>query len=888
MFYLIGISKNQQAVHIFDFKGSGGPSEEKSPDTLGFKDYFELRHETHVARESEMLSKDFCLVTDNGRFIIVAATAPCTTSSTDARPYPCSLNCIPHLDLVVLYVIELKTGKVVDRREFKSEYVSIALHAGVSLYGSLLAVMLIQSQAIQIIHIKDNGKLVDLHRIGWYNHDDDELVLARYREFNEQFNMQQSLSATVPYYSRGCYESKEDDPLDIKSSERLDSFALAPSMSSTMDSRADLTYHQVPSGMPGSSSRTAPSGGATAATSATNTAATATTATTPSYSYTHCCETNSQMISGIKQRLLSFLFRKAYNADDGGAALRHFHLTFQQFASLVMWRMQFLDNEHMLIKFGKTECVLGRPSDSTYQTAFFVIYNFCTTEIAAVYDNASEEFIQIYEAWADQFSASAYTTAGPNKQHYTSTCSNNIYAKDLLKKYQYSMRHARNGGLAQAIKRTLNVLPFHPQSLSDSPYFDLALFSYDDKVISNSDRPKPCQDFPIKFYLRGSGELKFKIDVFKPGPSGTGNGTNTNVVRKRFATFITHPFEPFMISIVTHQHQPALPNFHVRIPRSSSDDHGKDALVPPPPPLPLITENTVIAQQQQPASLPLATAPTTTSIPQPMDGVNYSYPSRPLQQTPLSSRMQAQSIQPTIHYPSPPLFRHPHPIHNHPNHPYHHHYHHHHHGLRHQRSYQQRGHPLLHHHHLHPYNLSSSDRNGDRTSPMTRTISSHASHFTSSSATSSVSTGSSVDEGTSSLSTFANVAIAAAAAAAATATSGSSSVGSSSSSSLSGMFASEGSSIGGSGASVVVGPSGGPIRLRERRRITACSPLGTYSTTAASLAGGRSSSSSGVGGGEGGGGGGGLSSASGSDTSMSTESSAQPTPQPSPRSSPGP
>jgi hypothetical protein len=41
---------------------------------------------------------------------------------------------------------------------------------------------------------------------------------------------------------------------------------------------------------------------------------------------------------------------------------------------------------------------------------------------------------------------------------------------------------------AQAVKRSLCVLPYSPQSLSDSPYLDHALFSYDEKVISASDR----------------------------------------------------------------------------------------------------------------------------------------------------------------------------------------------------------------------------------------------------------------------------------------------------------------------------------------------------------------------------------------------------------------
>ncbi|KAG0351836.1 acid phosphatase det1 [Podila minutissima] len=281
-----------------------------------------------------------------------------------------------------------------------------------------------------------------------------------------------------------------------------------------------------------------------------------------------------------------------------------------------MWRMQFLDESTMLIKFGKLDCVIGRQADSTFQTAFFVIYNIHTTQIQEVYDNASEDFLRIYESCADQFCAIAYSTAGPHKRHYSSTCSNNIYTKDLLRKTQFGMRHARNGGSAQAVKRSLCVLPFSPQSFSDSPYFDLSLFSYDEKVISATDRQRPCQDFPIKFYLRDSGELKFKIQLFHPnggtsgssfmGMPGTGpglgphgglggggvvigtggptttnstNNTNTNTNNnnsnngpllrsKRFATFIAHPTEPFLISVI-HQHlQPVTVNFHIRIPDS--------------------------------------------------------------------------------------------------------------------------------------------------------------------------------------------------------------------------------------------------------------------------------------------------------------------------------
>lgn len=63
------MSKNQRAVHIYRFKGSGGPPDERPIESLQFWDYLELKHETLVLRGTELLHKDFCLVTANGRFV---------------------------------------------------------------------------------------------------------------------------------------------------------------------------------------------------------------------------------------------------------------------------------------------------------------------------------------------------------------------------------------------------------------------------------------------------------------------------------------------------------------------------------------------------------------------------------------------------------------------------------------------------------------------------------------------------------------------------------------------------------------------------------------------------------------------------------------------------
>ena len=36
-------------------------------------------------------------------------------------------------------------------------------------------------------------------------------------------------------------------------------------------------------------------------------------------------------------------------------------------------------------------------------------------------------------------------------------------------------------------------------------YFDLTLYSYDEKLISHAERLKHCSEFPVKFYSRAHG-----------------------------------------------------------------------------------------------------------------------------------------------------------------------------------------------------------------------------------------------------------------------------------------------------------------------------------------------------------------------------------------------
>ena len=116
---------------------------------------------------------------------------------------------------------------------------------------------------------------------------------------------------------------------------------------------------------------------------------------------------------------------------------------------------------------------------------------------------------------------------------------------------------ARGGGVQEATKRILAQLPISAQSYSSSQYLDLSLFSYDDKWVSSMERPKACAEFPIGFFARDSGLLKFRIYAVTQGMWPPTSSS------RRLVAFTFHPTEPFAIS-VQRINTDYIANFHIR------------------------------------------------------------------------------------------------------------------------------------------------------------------------------------------------------------------------------------------------------------------------------------------------------------------------------------
>ncbi len=67
--------------------------------------------------------------------------------------------------------------------------------------------------------------------------------------------------------------------------------------------------------------------------------------------------------------------------DDNPYEVRKFYQYFDQLKNLRMWKMQLLDESHLLIKYASEEVVTLRSNEPNSQMSFFVVYDYSTTKV---------------------------------------------------------------------------------------------------------------------------------------------------------------------------------------------------------------------------------------------------------------------------------------------------------------------------------------------------------------------------------------------------------------------------------------------------------------------------------------------------------------------------
>jgi len=202
--------------------------------------------------------------------------------------------------------------------------------------------------------------------------------------------------------------------------------------------------------------------------------------------------------TSLRHRLMTYLYHQAaelYKQGDKNS-MSDFYYKYDYFRRLRIWKMQLIDEKHLLLKYTNEALVTLQMAASISQPSLFVFYNIESTEIVAVFENTSKEFLKLYEDYADHF---RNTNTRPNS-FFQLNCSTacNAHARLIHDRFKQTITNAKMGGPLEAVKRLLGQLPISSQSFSPSPYLDLSLFSYDDKWISSLERPKLSAEQPIR------------------------------------------------------------------------------------------------------------------------------------------------------------------------------------------------------------------------------------------------------------------------------------------------------------------------------------------------------------------------------------------------------
>jgi len=183
-------------------------------------------------------------------------------------------------------------------------------------------------------------------------------------------------------------------------------------------------------------------------------------------------EYREKTINALKHRVLVFLWRRAVaisRAENGDLKeIMRFYQYFDQFKALRIWKMQLLDESHLLLKYAHEDVVTLRCAEPNAQTAFFVVFDFRAARVLAVYDNTSSSLLSHFENFSDFF-RNTNVNLDDDEFRYSqsaSSPSNNVHARLSHMRFKQTIVSAKNGGAVEARKRVLAQLPISAQSFS--------------------------------------------------------------------------------------------------------------------------------------------------------------------------------------------------------------------------------------------------------------------------------------------------------------------------------------------------------------------------------------------------------------------------------------
>ncbi|KAJ2305324.1 hypothetical protein IWW55_001986 [Coemansia sp. RSA 2706] len=171
--YLLAFNRLLTGLQAFRV-GTGCPSTvDNGAGKSEFWQFFAPAWTQTLAGACETLHRDVCLVTLDGRHVIVVRVR--RAEGVGRLGLPNTLSCIRAMEDITLVVVDVATGAVADTRTYPSDIVYLSGHNGLSLHGDRLCVVSLKHQCLRLLRVGRDGQLADLQEIGWHTREDDAI-----------------------------------------------------------------------------------------------------------------------------------------------------------------------------------------------------------------------------------------------------------------------------------------------------------------------------------------------------------------------------------------------------------------------------------------------------------------------------------------------------------------------------------------------------------------------------------------------------------------------------------------------------------------------------------------------------------------------------------------
>lgn len=430
-----------------------------------FARFFTKLYEAPVPIGADTLIREFCLVTPNARFLILASFLPREAEADTPPPPPVhhprsdtasalsnrtgapipALATSPVLQNFTLHLVDVETGRVADRFSMYDDYVHLDGHASVHMFSDVLCVLSVRFQTVYVIKVQESlGRFTVEGSIGYHCRPDDVFAIAKAREAETSWRRRHAFSKRARNgmnFSRGGASSSAGAGLGrgidgangnggFGGGEHPTGNGADDAMSHNQDGRGSNGVDVNPEGNGdvdddedddgggddddndgnnGNANGLGGGGGGQGDDSDGNAEAgeqRVPAEPPPTETGLGNGKLRDGFYSGLMQRLLVYVYRQYLR--EGKQSL--FYRVVGQYSLLLMQKVQLLDADHLLIRLGSYDRG-GKVTDASTNTCFFVVYCISSTVILNLFENKSSELWDIYELHRDNFIGDAAVSA---------------------------------------------------------------------------------------------------------------------------------------------------------------------------------------------------------------------------------------------------------------------------------------------------------------------------------------------------------------------------------------------------------------------------------------------------------------------------------------------